>query len=286
MYEDSAEAAVYAAVWSDLLRNHLRELGYLAHMASVGNDVDAKSTGLNLHISGFNDSISSFMDKLMEQILSFNPRNYDKQLKNILEQQLLSRRNFFKGAPYLQANVFKNLLLIAGDNYHPSKGLEVLEQFDARRLLDFHDHWMQKTRFNWLIMGNLTTDDAHKIVTRFDSQFQALRPKALALSSEEIPENRVVDIPVNTTWIFEHFLEDKEGFKEANSAIIDYYQYQPDKNYDSILMFVLLNILQEPAFNNLRTDKQLGYIVMRLSVCYMWAFISKTNKFSIALLTT
>ena len=46
-----------AAIWSSLFSNYTREMSYSAEMANISSSFDASSTGYELFVGGFSDSI-------------------------------------------------------------------------------------------------------------------------------------------------------------------------------------------------------------------------------------
>lgn len=100
------------------------------------------------------------------------------------------------------------------------------------------------------------------MVKQSEETLLSLRRNTQVLLKELVPEIRLVNLPFNTTWVYEHKLvADESGAKESNSAIISYFQFEIESLEKKLLLMLLTNYLKTPCFEQLRTKQQLGYIV-------------------------
>lgn len=83
---------------------------------------------------------------------------------------------------------------------------------------------MTKVRLEAFFAGNMTADHVKKIAEIIKDKLFTCKKNSSALSKDEIPEVRVVNIPSGTTWIFDYPLERTDtGEVEANSAIVSHF---------------------------------------------------------------
>ena len=110
--------------------------------------------------------------------------------------------------------------------------------------------------------GNFKEEKAVEMVKEAEETIATLRSQTRTLVKELTAEVRLIDIPANTTWIYQHNLQpDESGAKDNNSAVIAFFQYEVETLEKKLLTMILLNFLRNPFFDDLRTKQQLGYIV-------------------------
>ena len=61
-YGESAETEIVSRLWHSLLKDHIRELNYEAETAYIHSSVEMVSNGLEVSVSGFNDSIPTYLN--------------------------------------------------------------------------------------------------------------------------------------------------------------------------------------------------------------------------------
>ena len=250
-------------LWVKTFYESLREILYLASSASLGVGIDVDSEGLEITISGYNDSIERVSSVLFERMHDFEPQRLHVQFENIRETLLKSLNNFYKNPPYQQAMSYQSSLLKkGGDTFLPEEEISTLENITFNDLLSFHANWFKTTRLEGLFVGNITQDKVIEISKNVERITSSMREKSSVLPKDRLPEVRVVNLPQNTTWFFEHESRDVGGgLKESNSAVISLFQFEKETPHLRMIMSVLSNYLREPCFDRLRTDEQLGYIV-------------------------
>jgi len=256
-------------LWIKVLNESLREVLYLAQEVKLSVDFDTDSQGLELSITGFNDSINKIAIEIFTRIKEFDPKPYKEFFDNVLVKNIRDLKNFFKKPPYQQAGNFKNCLLRhGGSSHHPEEEVQVAESVTFEDLLDFHRDFFRTVRLESFFIGNITKEKAIEISKAIEEIVSNFRENSSVLPKTEIPEVRTVDITKETNWIFEYPIKPTEsGEKESNSHVMSVFQYQSEKPYNRMLLAVLSNYLHNPCFETLRTNEQLGYIVFRGEFC-------------------
>ncbi len=107
-----------------------------------------------------------------------------------------------------------------------------------------------------LVQGNMNPDEAGKL---FEATAKAFR--CTQSDSIEVPEITVNKIPTEGTKILR-----VDGFnpKDNNTLITNYYQFGPGSLQDYTHLEVGCQIMEEPVFDTLRTQEQLGYSVFSM----------------------
>ena len=257
------EAYLLSKIWLRLYKDSIRETLYLMSMAGVSISIDIASSGIDIDIAGFDDTLDRVSEKVCYTLEAFEPNLMEDHFKNIYAEMIKGFKNFEKNAAYQQAFSYQNVLINKGSpSYHHRDLLKTLENLTFNDLLKFHKNWLTTIRSEWLIIGNITQDKALETCKTCEKVIKNIRSQSQILLKDLIPEIRAVNISNNTTWLYEEKLTlNTAEVSETNSAIIAYFQFEAENPKSRVLIQVLSNYLRDPCFDRLRTDEQLGYIV-------------------------
>jgi len=252
-------------LWLRLLKESLRETLYLAEQAHLFVGFDTDSQGIEVSILGFNDSISKLAVEVFKKIKEFDPAPYEDLFHDVLRKTIKDLKNFFKNPPYQQTSNFRNCLLRSGGNsHHPEQEVTVAENVTFEDVLEFNKKFFRNARLDNFFIGNITEETAVNTSKELEQIIISLREKTSVLPKELVPDVRIVDMPTGTSWFYEYPIKINEsGDKESNSAVVCAFQSRRETPYDRMLLSVLGNYLHDPCFDTLRTNEQLGYIVLR-----------------------
>ena len=117
-----------------------------------------------------------------------------------------------------------------------------------------------RARCIWFVHGNLTQESAVHIVTR-GREVLFGKSEVPDTHREDLPDIRCVALRGGSWNRVERPLEDREN---ENSCLVSYFEggsYLTDLRKKMIHQ-VVMQYLEEPTFNQLRTIEQLGYAVM------------------------
>jgi len=252
-------------LWVKLFKYHTQELVYLAGEGNIDLDFGLNPQGFYFDVKGYNDTILIVLAKFFEKLLDFKPEELASIFKDLHYEELQTAKNFIKGKPYITARNLGETFVRTGNHFHVDKKIETLQRLNFDDFLAFHKIALQKIRFLWFFSGNLRENEVLETVNKVEDIFTTKRPgvQVNALQSHEIPEIRIVQIPDETTWVYEYNLR-RENQSEAanpNSGIFQLYQVKAHSDKTRILNDILDNYLREAFFDQLRTNEQLGYVV-------------------------
>jgi len=138
--------------------------------------------------------------------------------------------------------------------------LEHLQTIDYSKFLDGYlkADWLKQGRQVWWVIGNISSEQAIAIVEDSRSQL-ALSPLAV----EDINDVRGIALETGTSFVLEVPLTSDEN---DNSCTVTDYQVGVVNNDMKLKLTnqILMQYLNEPYFDDLRTKQQLGYVVF----CY------------------
>jgi insulysin len=208
-----------------------------------------------LSFSGYNEKVHVLARRVAEKVRNFDPTAKPSRFADVQQKLLLKYMNFSKEAPYTHAMTD---LAVATRNprWDVSERLASLrdEPVTPEELAAFAPRLLQRLKTESLVLGNVTADVARDLVT---AVVNTLRPRALFMS--EMPSPRLVDLPIGRPF---HYTGIEENENQPCGAICVYLQTGVASDLKGrVLLKLATHIIQEPAFDSLRTKQQLGYIV-------------------------
>jgi len=208
----------------------------------------ANSRGFDINVSGYTDKQSLLMNKILSAIAQpdFSQTRFD-QLKDDLVREW---RNEDKNLPY---SVLAKK--VARLQYLPYWGnreyIDVLQKTSFEQFKTFSLDILRGAKLEALFYGNLYPQDAIKLSAVIEHQLLKKRSNRLPQLAKILrSENKD-----NKSWIYYYPLEHNDRAVEL------YVQALAPYADDSAHMKLITQILAPEFFNQLRTEKQLGYVV-------------------------
>lgn len=226
-----------------LLNDQFNEFAYPALIAGLSYRLSSNEQGLSLKIMGYNDK----QDFLLSQLLS----SFDKQnprFNNVKAELLRQLNNQIKLDPYRRSMSELAAVLL---KYRPAKTelLQQIERLSQDDIIQFKKRFFSSVATRMLVYGNYRQQDAKKLAGLYK---QSVVQSSLALS--EIPELAITAIPKDTT-----------SFKLISpyddSGVVLYLQANKPSKQKRVAASVTGQWLKSDFYTQLRTEKQLGYIV-------------------------
>jgi len=247
---ESPLGTVLTSLVCNILTEHCNEFTYLASMAGLHSYFSATRTGIELHMSGY----SHKMDRLLARLLLTM-----KDMTTTLTQDLLDRLsdkmkrqldNFAVSPPYQHAMYGADLVLLE-TKWTTEQKVEALASVSKSQLEEFYNRFLGRFHLEALVHGNVTPEQAKSLTM---SLLDSLAPSV----PFAVPEQRVVQLTQGREHVyrFEEF-----NPENTNSCLEVIYQMGPLALVDNALLALVHHLIKEPAFNELRTEEQLGYLV-------------------------
>lgn len=247
----SAEKAVKARLFTDLVRDALEEYSYDAELAGLSYHVSLDTRGLFLEVSGYNDKLPV----LLEQVLQTMRDLEIKEDRFAIIKERLSRayRNWVYQQPFHQVGEYTHWLITENDLTVEEFAAE-LGNITCESTQAFHKELLSQMHMEVVVHGNLYKEDALKLTDMMEKTLQT-RP----LPKSQWPIWRSFLFPPGCNFVFKKTLGDPANVNHC----IEYFLYVGEKHEHMLRPKVLLldQMLHEPAFDQLRTKQQLGYIV-------------------------
>lgn len=244
----NAMGAAREQLFVAMVNDQLNEFVYPARLAGIELVIEANTSGFDIKVFGYSGRQGLLINKVMETIRAgkFTEERYLLLKENLLR----SLRNQNKDLPYqvlakqipvLQTvPAWSNTQLIAALE---ATTFEQFNQFVGRHLLD--------ARLDAFFYGNYFRAEALKLAVL--AEHELLNRQAV----RELPEQKLLLLPHNSAkpWLYIHNLEHPDN-------IVELLVQGPSTSIDDNAQMLLVRQLLQPAFyHQLRTQKQLGYIV-------------------------
>ncbi|KAJ7256509.1 Metalloenzyme, LuxS/M16 peptidase-like protein [Mycena haematopus] len=259
----SPRAAILTRLYSDVVNDSLTEFAYDASLGMLEYNFVPHSNGLYVAMNGFNDKMSVLVKAVLEKIKGIVVAA--DRLAVMKEQAKRDLENFFLGQSYALSDYYGRYI-VAQQQWTLEKLLKELPSVTAEELQQHIKLLLSEVQLRMLVTGNLHKHEAIKIAEMAEED---LGPSKLT-PSELNDHALVLPRASNHTWA-----STIPNPNQANSALTYYLHLGPivDQHL-RVTSSLLTQILQEPAFNVLRTKEQLGYIVS----CSGWLLAGQSEK--------
>ncbi|KAA8517097.1 hypothetical protein F0562_017390 [Nyssa sinensis] len=254
---NSPEAEVLTDIFTRLLMDYLNEYAYYAQVAGLYYGINQTDNGFQVTLVGYNHKLRILLEKVVEKIATFEVR--PDRFSVIKEMVTKEYQNFKFQQPYQQAMYYCSLIL--QDQTWPwNDQLEVLPHLEADNLSKFAPLMLSRTFLECYVAGNIEPNEAESMVQHVeDVFFKGPQPIAQALFPSQHLTNRVVRLQRGTSYFYP-----AEGLNpsDENSALVHYMQVHQDDFMLNVKLQLFALIAKQPAFHQLRSVEQLGYITV------------------------
>ena len=246
---------------------------YSAGRAGLSQSFSVGSRGLGITVSGYSPKLPLLLKTVAEKVGSgsywrqlLSDDSDDTIFEVCKERQLRSLRSWTKERPDSVADVVL-AYLIQEDARWPDERVALAATSDRQTLLTAMNDVLKRTRMTVYVHGDKGDE---KMATECLETLQGLL-------GEEMPASEVFKHQSQFGWgLQDRVLRarlsplnkahteawlDSFNPEDANSALVLHFQVALRSPLTSALTIMLATYLREPAFNELRTKQQLGYIV-------------------------
>ncbi|KAF7147234.1 hypothetical protein RHSIM_Rhsim03G0022100 [Rhododendron simsii] len=253
----SAEAEVLTDMFTRLLMDYLNEYAYYAQVAGLYYAINHTGDGFQVTVVGYNHKLRILVETVIEKIAKFEVK--PERFAVIKEMVAKDYQNFKFQQPYEQAMYYCSLIL--EDQTWPwNDGLEALPHLQADNLTQFFPLMLSRTFLECYISGNMEPNEAESMIQHIeDVLFKVPQPISQALFPSQHLTNRVIKLERGISYFYP-----AEGLNpsDENSALVHYIQVHQDEFLLNVKLQLFALIAKQPAFHQLRSVEQLGYITV------------------------
>lgn len=247
----SAQNSVKARLFTELVRDALEEYSYDAELAGLEYTVSLDSRGMFLDISGYNDKLLLLLKKVTSTLRDIEIR--DDRFAIVKERLTRGYDNWQLQSSYQQVGDYTSWLNAECDYLVEELAVE-LREVTADDIRQFQKQMLAQMYTEVYVHGNMSKSDALDATEVVES---TLKPRVLFRS--QWPIIRSLILPPGSNYVYKKTLKDPANVNHC----VETWLYVGDRGNRSIRAKTLLidQMMHEPAFDQLRTKEQLGYIV-------------------------
>ncbi|CAO1629238.1 unnamed protein product [Parajaminaea phylloscopi] len=243
--------AVKSRVFVELVKDALTEYSYDAELAGLGYNIEAQADAFGISVDGYSDKLSVLLDHILKAVKNFqvDPARFE------IVKDTVARgyENFRLEAPYQHANYYTSYLTVE-KMWTPEEKLAELRRLQSEDVQRFIPDLLGRLHIEMLAHGNLSEAQATSLVELAES---TLAPQPLSPSELISARSLILPSPANIRW-----KKPVANAENVNSSIELYCQVgDPSNERQRAVLSLLSQIASEPAFDQLRTKEQLGYLV-------------------------
>jgi secreted Zn-dependent insulinase-like peptidase len=245
----SARNHVMTQLLVDAINANLNAYAYPAREAGLNYSVYPHLRGVTVRVGGYSDKLATLLSRILEEIA--DPA-IDRQRFQIAQQKILdSLRNEAKDRPVKQASQFLHSALIEG-SWTTEEKLQAAQETTLEELRAFANEFLGRLDPVMLAHGNLTEAsalDASRLVST--SVLEGSR-------TVTVPRSDLRQLPATETGVKLQVEHPDTGYllyTQGNST-----DYSTRAGYR-----LLAQIISAPFYEEIRTNRQLGYVVYAMA---------------------
>ncbi|RMD43758.1 hypothetical protein DV735_g1339, partial [Chaetothyriales sp. CBS 134920] len=242
---------VKTVLFTALVKDALTTYSYDAEISGLVYGVAANMLGIDVVVHGYNDKMAVLLEKILVTLRDLEVR--EDRFDIIKERMTRKYKNWDYQQPYHQIGDFTRWL-INERAWMTHQYAAELPHITVQDLRSFIPQLLAQTHIEILAHGNLYKDEAKKIGHLVES---TLKPRSLPTQQWQLRRN--VILPPGSNAIFKQTLKDPENVNHGLEYFIHIGSIQALELRGLLQLFA--QITEEPAFDQLRTKEQLGYVV-------------------------
>ena len=239
---------VLTSLYSMISKHYMAEKLYSAVVAGLGYQLMSEEKGMLLKLSGYNEKLPILLDMITKELRFVCAQMeqsvfemYRKQFKKICYNNLIDSKFFNKDC---RLNIVEENHKLFYDRY-----LEV-DHVSFEDVKDFSKEFLNQLKVQVLVQGNISKATAVKAV---DIIIDNLNCKDVDKNSSLESRARKLPAASNVFYVKSMLPNDK------NSTTTNYIQIGSSSIRLQCLIEYIEKIMEEPLFDILRTQEQLGY---------------------------
>ncbi|CAI9301344.1 unnamed protein product [Lactuca saligna] len=253
----SPEANVLTDISTRLLMDYLNEYAYDAQVAGLYYAISHTDNGFQVTLTGYSHKLKILLETVIKKFTTFEVKS---DRFNVIKELVIKEcENYKFQQPYQQAMYYCSLL-VKDRSWPWTDELEVLSVLEPEHLSRFYPQILSRIFIECYAAGNIESNEAELMIQHVENVlFKGTKPLSQALFPSQHLTNRVVNLEKGVTYCYT-----KEGLNpsDENSALLHYIQVHQDDFKLNIKLQLVALIAKQPAFHQLRSVEQLGYITV------------------------
>ncbi|KAG0145837.1 hypothetical protein CROQUDRAFT_45305 [Cronartium quercuum f. sp. fusiforme G11] len=250
--EESCLNTIKVAYVHKILKELLNESLYEAEIAGLGYSIHHDNDALIFNVDGYQQKLSLLLETILNGLK--NLKEIDQSKFDLVKDHLIRRyQNFMLDGPVRIAGYWLEAAVV-DIHYNYEEKLEALEVITPADIEAFIPELLSRGFVETLVHGNLNEEEALQI-SDLPRKIFNLKP----VPANELRKLYSLTVPPATNLVYERDLINPSNMNSAVNYFIDLGDLADHSTRTKLSL--LAQLIHEPAFNQLRTQEQLGYIV-------------------------
>lgn len=249
----NAAGAAQVQLFVALVNDQLNEFAYPARLAGIDLSLEANASGFDIKIFGYSGRQGLLINKVMESVRAGKFK--EERFSLIKEDLLRDLRNQNKDLPY-QVLLKQIPVLQTTPSWSNAQLIEALEKNTFEQFDRFVSRQLLDARIDAFFYGNYFRAEALKLAVL--AEHELLNRQAV----RDLPALKALLLPAasDKPWLYVQHIA-------HNDSIIELLIQPPSASIEDNAHVLLVRQLLQPAFyHQLRTEKQLGYVVAAVAM--------------------
>lgn len=236
--------SVALELYLDLLKDSLNTWAYPVYLAKMDFSIYRHLRGMTIRLQGFSDQQQGLLETLLKQIQQ--AEFSQEQFERLKQRKARQWKNSEKNPPYQRLTTMLNELLLK-----PNESLAVQQQhlqtLTLGQVQAYAQQFFQGAYLRALNNGNISQRQAKQ---QFASAYRLLESTKQSAQQAKMQVVKLAE-SAELTMQSEH----------SDALLAEYWQGQADSYQQQALWLLLAQASSSAFFNDMRTEKQLGYVV-------------------------
>ncbi|MGO4892428.1 insulinase family protein [Flavobacterium sp. W21_SRS_FM6] len=239
------EIATYKRLWVALINEKLTQKYYQANLAGLHFHLYPHQGGFSLQTNGFSAKQLHFCTDLLTQIVV--NEDFKSSFEQVKNGQVQLLNNSLLNKPINR--LFTRLsVLLQQYNYAPIDMAEIMGKAQLKHVIETKNSLLGQFNLEGMMYGNWSIEKANEAVDKVRA-FRQLYAHSTPLSKG------LVDLTQKPVQV--HFVDCQHN----DDAVVMYFQAPSACTEDIALTMLFEQMIATPFFNQMRTERQVGYLV-------------------------
>lgn len=249
----TAERSAMNYLFASVIRDQLNDLTYFASLSGLEFSITPHSRGIDLRLFGFSNRQSLLLNYVIDALKKpdFSESEFSRMKSELIRNWANEERNM----PY-QVMISRLPSLLTHPEWSSSQMSRALELVTHAQFVQFSKQFLWDAEIDGLVYGNYLPQEAMKLSAIIEHGLQAHQ------TGRKVSDSIATIMPESSAkpWLY------TQALPHQDKIVALYIQSLSAADADLAKMQLIRQILQPEFFHQLRTEKQMGYVVASISL--------------------
>jgi len=164
------KSIVLRKLWVACFNSEMNSLNYLVEMAKSMFRVWGSPGFVEISGKCYSATLRPYLQKLLEFMDKFKTFSDENLFEDKRNKMITDMKGQLKSPPFRLGLMFYNNYLVDGE-FSTEEMIEALEEVDFEEFKKWRHNFLNKVRFEWLLEGNISAEEAVGTVDYFEEHF-------------------------------------------------------------------------------------------------------------------